>query len=182
MKISKSSLIIALLTVGMVVPAKAYTAHELRVKSEKSLQRLYRTNEKARAIGEKALAVLVFPEVYKAGFMVGAQRGDGVLFKDGEVLGYYNSTAASYGLQAGIQKFAYALFFMDEKSLDYLKKSEGFELGGAPSLTVVDEGVSASLSTTTLQKGIYAFFFAQKGLMAGIGLQGTKITKYTPSE
>jgi len=178
----KISLIIALITAGIVVPAKAYTANGLRVKSEEALQKLYKSNDKARAIGEKSIAVLVFPEVYKAGFMVEAQRGDGVLFKDGQVAGYYNSTAASYGLQAGIQKFAYALFFMDEQSLDYLKKSGGFELGGAPSLTVVDEGVAASLSTTTLQKGIYAFFFAQKGLMAGIGLQGTKITRYHPSE
>jgi lipid-binding SYLF domain-containing protein len=98
------------------------------------------------------------------------------------VAGYYNSTAASYGLQAGVQKFSYALFFMDKDSLQYLNKSGGFEVGGAPSLVVADEGFSRSLSTTTLQKGIYAFFFGQKGLMAGLSLQGTKISQYTPSE
>jgi lipid-binding SYLF domain-containing protein len=85
-------------------------------------------------------------------------------------------------LQAGIQEFSYALFFMDEQSLHYLNKSGGFEVGGAPSLVVANEGVATSLSTTTLQKGIYAFFFGQKGLMAGLSLQGTKISQFTPSK
>ena len=176
-------LMLAVIAGVIVTPhASAETAGELRVKSEKALHHLYDTNHKAREIGEKAVAVLVFPAVYKAGFMVGAQSGNGVLFKEGRVAGYYNSTAASYGLQAGVQKFAYALFFMDKQSLHYLNKSGGFEVGGAPSLVVADEGIASSLSTTTLQKGIYAFFFSQKGLMAGIGLQGTKISQYTPSE
>lgn len=162
--------------------AHAETSTKLRHRAEKALHQLYRGNAKARAIGEKAIAVLVFPDVYKAGFLVGAQTGNGVLFRNGAVAGYYNSTAASYGLQAGIQKFSYALFFMDEKSLDYLAQSGGFEVGGAPSLVIADEGFSRSLTTTTLQKGICAFFFGQKGLMAGLSLQGTKISEYTPTE
>ena len=168
--------------VGLLGQAHAYSAHELDVKSRKALYKLLSTNAKAEAIAQKSIAVLVFPEVIKGGFMVGVQRGDGVLYKDGVVAGYYNTTAASYGYQAGIQKFAYALFFMDEASLKYLKHSDGFELGGAPTLVVMDEGVSGSASTTTIQKGICAFFFSQKGLMAGLGLQGTKITRYYPSE
>jgi len=175
-------LLYALLALVVTLPAHAETARELRDRSEKALHQLYANNHKAREIGDKAVAVLVFPSVYKAGFMVGAQSGNGVLFKDGRVTGYFNSSAASYGLQAGIQKFSYALFFMDEQSLHYLNKSGGFEVGGAPSLVVADEGFSSSLSTTTLQKGIYAFFFGQKGLMAGLSLQGTKISQYHPSK
>lgn len=182
MKAHRFALFASLAALFLISQAQAETSKELRVKSEKALHRLYDGNSKARVIGDKAVAVLIFPDVYKAGFMVGAQTGNGVLFKDGKVAGYYNSTAASYGLQAGIQKFSYALFFMDNDSLHYLNKSGGFEVGGAPSLVVADEGFSSSLSTTTLQKGIYAFFFGQKGLMAGIGLQGTKISQYTPSE
>jgi lipid-binding SYLF domain-containing protein len=73
-------------------------------------------------------------------------------------------------------------FFMNDASLNYLKKSGGWEVGTAPSLVVVDSAVAGSLSTTTLNKGIYVFFFNQKGLMGGLGLQGTKITEYTPSK
>jgi len=164
------------------VSAMAASAHKLEKEGRKALEELYKKNPKARIVGDQAVGILVFPGIWKGGFMFGAQRGDGVLFTGGTVAGYYNSTAVSWGLQAGLQKFGYALFFMNTKALNYLNKSDGFELGGAPNLTVVDMGVAAGLSTTTLQKDIYAFFFNQQGLMAGITLQGTKITPYTPSE
>ena len=106
--------------------------------------------------------------------------GEGALLSGGRTLGYYNTAAASYGLQAGVQKFGYALFFMTDSSLGYLKKSGGWELGTGPSFVVVDAGMAKSMTTTTLRKDVYAFFFDQKGLMAGLGLQGSKITRITP--
>jgi lipid-binding SYLF domain-containing protein len=109
--------------------------------------------------------------------IIGGQYGEGALRVDGKTVGFYNSVAASYGLQAGVQSFGYALFFMTDKALDYLKKSEGWEIGVGPSVVIVDEGVARSLTTTTAKSDIYAFFFDQKGLMAGLGLQGSKITK-----
>ena len=60
--------------------------------------------------------------------------------------------------------------------LDYLRKSGGWEIGTGPSVVIVDEGMARSFTTTTLRKGVYAFAFGQRGLMAGLGLQGTKIT------
>ena len=48
---------------------------------------------------------------------------------------------------------------------------------GRPSIVIVDKGKAKSLTTTTLQDDVYAFIFDQKGLMAGLGLQGSKITK-----
>jgi lipid-binding SYLF domain-containing protein len=97
--------------------------------------------------------------------------------KGGRTAGYYNSVAASYGFQAGVQKFGYALFFMNDAALAYLDKSGGFEIGIGPSIVVVDEGVGKSLTSTTLTHDVYAFIFDQKGLMAGLGIQGSKITR-----
>ena len=62
----------------------------------------------------------------------------------------------------------------------YLNNSGGWEVGVGPSIVVVDEGMARSLSTTTLQNDIYAFVFDQSGLMAGAGLQGSKITRVGP--
>ncbi|MBV8633921.1 MAG: twin-arginine translocation pathway signal protein, partial [Burkholderiaceae bacterium] len=71
------------------------------------LQKLYATTPKAKELQGKAKAVLVFPLIYKAGFLVGAQGGNGVMFDpSGKVLGYYNATAFSYGLQVGAQEFS----------------------------------------------------------------------------
>ena len=134
-------------------------------------QKLYASSPSARAVGQSAKAVLVFPRIVKGGFIVGAQGGVRALLSGRKTLGYYNTIAASYGLQAGVQKFGYALFFMTDSSLAYLRKGGGWELGTGPSIVVVDAGMAKSRTTTTLQKDVYAFFFDQKGLMAGLGLQ-----------
>jgi lipid-binding SYLF domain-containing protein len=150
---------------------------KLDAQAKASLDALYQSTPAAKALGASAKAVLVFPEILKAGFVVGAQAGDGVLLVGGATDGYYNIAAASYGLQAGVQSFGYAMFLMTDGAVDYLRNTAGFELGVGPSIVVVDEGVARTLSTSTLQSDIYAFTFGQKGLMAGLGLQGTKITR-----
>jgi len=72
------------------------------------------------------------------------------------------------------------MFFMNDKALQQIDKAEGFEVGVGPTVVVVDEGMAKTSTTTTMQDDIYAFIFGQKGLMAGLGLQGNKITKINP--
>ena len=157
--------------------AVAASRQELNRDGIQALQSLYAKNPAARLLGEKARAVLVFPNIVKAGFMFGGQIGEGVLFKGGKPSAYYNSVAASYGLQAGVQVFGYALFFMNDGALKYLDSSEGFEVGVGPSIVVVDAGIGKSITSTTISQDVYAFIFDQKGLMGGIGVQGSKITR-----
>ena len=145
-----------------------------------ALDKLYKNTPGSKALADKAVAVLVFPSIVKGGFIIAGQFGDGALRKNNKTVAYYRSLAASYGFQAGVQAFGYVLFFMDDASLQYLDNSAGFELGVGPSLVVLDEGFGKNLSTTTLQKGVYAFIFDQKGLMGGMGIQGTKITRIYP--
>jgi len=179
-----ASLIGAALAGGLIAPrpAIAASAAELNRDSAAALQRLYELQPAARTLGQSAVAVLVFPRIVKAGFLFGGQIGEGAmrkgnLLKGGKVVGYYNSVAASYGLQAGIQEFGYALFFMNNSALASLDSSDGFELGVGPSVVMVDQGMGKSITTSTLTQDIYAFIFSQKGLMAGMGVQGSKITK-----
>jgi len=142
-----------------------------------SLRKLIASSPVARALNEKATAVLVFPKIVKVGFILGGAYGEGVLRQGDRSVGYYNSAAASYGLQAGAQWFGYALFFMNARALKYLDDSKGFEIGVGPSVVVVDQGLAKKFSSTTLTQDIYAVIFGQKGFMAGIGLEGSKITK-----
>jgi len=168
--------IVALTTLSAGL-ALAASAGEIDRKANQALSLLYKTTPGSKALADKSKAILIFPSIAKAGFIVAGQFGDGALRQRGRTVGYYRSLAASYGLQAGAQSFGYVLFFMDKASLDYLKKSEGWELGTGPSIVVLDKGFGKNLSTTTMQKGVYAFIFNQKGLMGGLGLQGTKVTK-----
>jgi len=177
-RIGPAALLVAAIAAALGAPAAlAASRAELERKSAQALESLYASDATARLLGEKAKAVLVFPNIVKAGFMFGGQVGDGVLLRGGRPAGYYNSVAASYGLQAGLQVFGYALFFMNDEALAYLEKSDGWEIGAGPSIVVVDAGVGKSLTSTTLTQDVYAFIFDQKGLMGGIGIQGSKITK-----
>ena len=161
--------------------ALATTASAIDRDARSVLDKLYKRIPGAKALADKAVAVLVFPSIVKGGFIIAGQYGDGALTKRGKSVAYYRSLSASYGYQAGIQSFGYVLFFMDNASLEYLNNSDGWELGVGPSLVVLDEGFGKNLSSTTLQKGVYAFIFDQTGLMAGMGIQGTKITRINPS-
>ena len=145
-----------------------------------ALKNLYANNPAAKALGSKALAILIFPDVLKGGFMIGAQLGNGVLRQNGRTTGYYNIVAASYGWQVGIQQFGYALFLMNDSAMAYLNNTDGWQVGVGPSIVVMDQGMARSIDTTTVQKDVYAFIFDQSGLMAGTGLQGSKITRLGP--
>jgi lipid-binding SYLF domain-containing protein len=158
-------------------PAFAASKSELTASSQRVLNNLVAQVPAAKAAKSKAVAVLVFPNITKAGLVVGGQYGEGVLWRKGKPVGYYNTAGASWGMQAGAQQFGYVMFFMTEKALKYLDSSEGFEVGVGPSVVVVDSGMAKNITSTTLTEEIYAFVFGQKGLMAGVGLQGNKITR-----
>jgi lipid-binding SYLF domain-containing protein len=177
-RIQVTILLLAAIVAAVNAPlALAASRQELERDAAHALRNLSANNTAARLLSQKAKAVLVFPSIVKAGFMFGGQMGDGVLMKNGRTIGFYNSLAASYGLQAGIQVFGYALFFMNDAALSYLDKSDGWEIGVGPSIVVVDAGVGKSLTSTTITQDVYAFIFDQKGLMAGLGIQGSKITR-----
>ena len=171
-------LLVALLLASLgASSAGATDRQQLAREGKAALRNLTSNNSAAKLLAGKAKAVLVFPRIVKAGFMFGGQVGDGVLLRNGAPVGYYNSLAGSYGLQAGVQVFGYALFFMNDSSLSYLDKSDGWEVGVGPSIVIVDKGKGKSLTSTTLTQDVYAFIFDQKGLMGGLGVQGSKITK-----
>ncbi|MNS83592.1 hypothetical protein D3C72_1173840 [compost metagenome] len=172
----------ALVFVCAFGPTSAYadSAQAIRNDSATALQQLYAVEPSTKELGEKAVAVLVFPKIYKAGFLVGGEHGQGALFKGKDAIGYYEISAVSLGLQAGAQTFGYALFFMNQKSLNYLEKSDGWALGSGPSLVAWDKSVASAVSTTTLSQDVFAVPFGAQGLMAGMGLEGSKITNIRP--
>jgi len=159
---------------------KGSGASKLESDGKAALNQLYAKVPAAKALGSKAIAILVFPSITKAGLGIGGQYGEGTLLKNGAADSYYKTTGASFGLQAGAQEYGYAMFFMNAKALQEFSSASGFEVGVGPSVVVMDEGKAKTATTNTMKDDIYAFVFSQKGLMAGLGIQGNKITKITP--
>jgi lipid-binding SYLF domain-containing protein len=184
MQIGRRHLMIMMPAAASVFAAGAAqaSAQEIDTDASAALKKLYASSKKARDLSKIAKGILIFPNIVKGGFLVGVQSGDGVLRIDGKSTAYYNISAASVGLLAGVQAFSYAMFFMNQSALDYLDKSDGWSIGSGPSVVVIDKGAAASNTSTTLTQDVYAFPFGSKGLMAGIGLEGSKITHITPDK
>jgi len=172
----------AMLVVAMPIYVSADTAEQIDNDVNTGLESMYASTPSAVELKKGAKGILIFPDVLKAGLVIGGQYGEGALRVNGETTGYFRTVAASYGLQAGAQSFGYALFFMTDSALEYLNNSEGWEIGVGPTIVVVDKGMSTSLTTTTTKDDIYAVFFDSKGLMLGLGIQGSKITRITPDK
>jgi len=178
-RLSIGAIAIASLIIGTHGVSAADKA-EINKDSQAALTALYASVPASKDLATKAAAILVFPKITKAGLGIGGLHGEGALMEGGKPIAYYSTGGGSFGLQAGVQTYGYALFLMNDKAVQELDAAKGFEIGVGPSVVLVDEGKAKQLTTTTAKDDIYAFVFGQKGLMAGIGIQGNKITKINP--
>lgn len=164
--------------VAMTAPAaQAASAANINKDADQALATLTKNHEIASAIAAKARAVLIFPNIVKAGLGFGGSYGEGVLREGGKSTGYYNSVSGSFGLQIGAQTYGYIVFLMNDSAVKFLRESKGWEIGVGPTVVVVNEGVAKNLSSTTLQDDAYAFIFGQQGLMAGVSIEGSKVSR-----
>ncbi len=183
----KSSLAVAALTVALAgCTATTNTGANKDVEQERqsinsqvdaTLGKLYTQVKGSRELVSKARGILVFPNVVKAGFIVGGQYGEGALRVGGTTAGYYNTTAVSVGLQAGAQSKALIFLFMTQDSLDTFRNRDGWSAGADASVAVLKLGANGAVDTTTATAPVQAFVLTNAGLMADLSVDGTKISK-----
>jgi lipid-binding SYLF domain-containing protein len=142
-----------------------------------ALNNLYISVPGSQDVVSRAAGVLVFPEITKAGFIVGAEHGAGALRVGGKSIAYYETGGASFGLQAGAERHSMALVFMTSDALQRFQNSRGWDVGGDASVAVVRTGVGGKLDTMQMTKPVQVFVYGSKGLMGSLSLEGTKITK-----
>jgi len=142
-----------------------------------ALKRLYAQSPAARELTAKAHAVLVFPSVVSIGFVVGASNGLGALRIGDRSIGYYDTTAASFGLVAGAESRAIYLFFMNQYSLDRFRSSNGWTVGADASITLLEEGADAGIDTRTAERPVVGYVLTNHGIMAKVSLDGAKVTE-----
>ena len=167
-------------TVALVNTAAADGAAEIDIKVDGTLQLFKKEVTGGAEFLNKARAVLVFPDVVKAGLIVGGEYGKGALRKDGKSLDYYNIASASFGLQIGAQAYAIVMVFMNDEALAKFRDSKGWEAGVDGSVAVADWGSGKDINTQNYKDPIVGFVLDNKGLMAGISLEGSKITRIDP--
>jgi lipid-binding SYLF domain-containing protein len=144
---------------------------------DSTLTRLYGTANGSRELVRKARGVLVFPSVVDAGFFVGGQYGEGSLRVGGQTVGYYSTITGSIGFQAGVQSRAIVFLFMTDDSLGRFRSTDGWSAGGDASVAVLKVGANGDIDTSSASSQVDAFVLTNAGLMAGVSLQGTKVTR-----
>lgn len=142
-----------------------------------ALESLYRQVDGSRELVSQARGVLVFPDVIEAGFVIAASRGSGALRVDGKTVAYHATTSGSWGFQAGAQSTAVFMLFMTDEALARFQNSSGWTVGADASVTMISVGANASVSTATAQQPVIGFVLSNRGLMAGISLNGARITR-----
>jgi lipid-binding SYLF domain-containing protein len=142
-----------------------------------TLSRLYASVNGSRELVAKARGVLVFPQVVQAGLVVGGQYGQGALRVGGRTEGFYSTAAGSFGLQAGAQSKAIIFCFMTENALADFRSRNGWAVGGDATVAVVKVGANGNIDSSTATAPVQAFVLTNAGLMAGVSLEGTKVSR-----
>lgn len=149
---------------------------EIDIYVQEALAELYKQSPAARDLASRARGILVFPKVYKAGFWVGGEYGEGALRIGGSNVRYYSIASASLGFQLGAQIKSQIILFMTNDALNKFRNSSGWEAGVDGSVAIATFGAGGEIDTNTAQQPIIGFIFSNKGLMYNLTIEGAKIT------
>ena len=152
-------------------------ATTINTRANAALERLYQTAPGSKEMVQRAKGVLIFPSVIGGSFVVGVEHGRGVLRVAGNNRGYYSTTGASIGWQAGGQSKAVIYVFNTEDALKKFKASEGWSVGADAQVTVGKVGANSTIDTTTAQQPVVSYVLTNVGLEAGVSLNGSKISR-----
>ncbi|RQH03933.1 BPSL1445 family SYLF domain-containing lipoprotein [Paraburkholderia dinghuensis] len=155
----------------------AQARREIDTDCDAALARLYSTVPGSGELIGKARGVLVFPSVIGAGFFVGGNYGRGALRIDGRTAGYFNSIGGSFGFQFGVQSRAIVYAFMTQSALERFMHSSGWSAGADATVALVKMGANGKVDTSTAVNPIEAFVLTNTGLMAGVSLEGAKVSR-----
>ncbi|ATX80606.1 Lipid-binding SYLF domain-containing protein [Mariprofundus aestuarium] len=170
-------LCLALSLLCLPAAASAASKQEINAKVTSTMTTFYSQVKSGKELANKAVAILVFPEVFKAGIGIGGEYGEGAMLEGGKTTGYYNTAAASIGFQLGAQMKSQVIMFMTRDALKGFKSSDGWKAGVDGSVALVTIGAGGDIDTNTIKDPIIGFIFSNKGLMYNLTFEGSKITK-----
>lgn len=163
--------------VGFNPTSQTAVADSLDANVQRTLRHFHRQVRGTHELVNSAAAVLVFPNVIKAGMGIGGEYGEGVLLIRGRPVDYYNTVSASFGFQLGAASRSIIIVFMTEEALAGFKRVDGWKVGVDGSVTLVNVGASGSVDTSRIGSPIVGFIFDGKGLMYNLTLEGSKISR-----
>ena len=167
----------AMIAIFASTAAVSATKDQIDMGVHKALHHFNRMNPAHETLEANAAGELVFPRITKGGIGVAGEYGEGVLRVHGQTVGYYSVSVASLGLTLGVAKHSEVILFNTQEALDKFTNSKGWAVGGDVGVAVASKGAGGNYDTVTLQKPVVAFVFGEKGLIADVSVDGTKVNK-----
>ena len=180
LKMPKILMLAALLALAWPAARSQAAGPETSQAVNATLNQFFNQVPYSRELANRALAVLVFPTVVKAGFGIGGEYGEGELQLRGRHAGYYNIASASIGFQFGAQARSVIIMFMTPGALAQFQATDGFKVGIDGSIAIITIGAGGAIDTNSVTKPVIGFIFDQKGLMYNLTLEGSKISRIGP--
>ena len=174
------SLVTLCLTLILSTALSAKSMNEIDAAIESSLTRFTEEIQGGDSYLEGARGVLVIPRMWKAGVVLGFEFGEGALIVDGVKVQYYKALTTSLGIQVGVGSKDLIILFFDDTAMDNFLYSSGWEVGVDGAVALFTRGAAGASDTITFKDPIIGFVFGQKGLIAGVSIEGTKFTKIWP--
>jgi len=182
MKITSKFFSLLTLTLPLILSTglSAKSIIEIDAAIESSLNRFTEEIQGAESYLEGARGILVIPRMWKAGVLLGFEFGEGALIVDGIKIQYYKALTTSVGLQIGVGSKDLVVLFFDDTAMDNFLYSSGWEVGVDGAVALFSRGAAGAVDSITFKDPIVGFVFGQKGLIAGVSMEGTKFTKIWP--
>ena len=182
MKITSKFFSLLTLTLPLILSTglSAKSMLEIDAAIESSLNRFTEEIQGAESYLEGARGILVIPRMWKAGVLLGFEFGEGALIVDGIKIQYYKALTTSVGLQIGVGSKDLVVLFFDDTAMDNFLYSSGWEVGVDGAVALFSRGAAGAVDSITFKDPIVGFVFGQKGLIAGVSMEGTKFTKIWP--
>ncbi len=177
---TKHSIIVMALIIGLMAGCSTGSVSKeerdtLFKQAQVSRQEWNKVDPQFEAFAKKGYGFAFFPEITKAGFVVGGASGRGVVYEKGEHIGYADLAQMSVGFQAGFQDYSQLIVFENQSAMDKFKRNE-IDFGANASAVVADKGAAMGAQFVD---GVAVFIRPTGGAMAEASVGGQQIA-YLP--
>jgi lipid-binding SYLF domain-containing protein len=169
--------VIATVIALLSTPALALDKVVLEKRASQTLDHFYALARDNKFLAQNAIAVLVFPEITKAGIGLAVEHGNGVLLESGRIVGYYSISGGSIGLTLGVARHSEVILLNSPEAREQVVNGSDWSIGADASVAVINIGAGGVYDLGLLEKPVLAFVFGEKGLMGDASLKGSKISK-----
>ncbi len=170
---SIATVCLAALALGCsTTPKSAEAKQDLQSGAERAVERMTEADPDLRGVIDRGHGYAIFPKVGKGGLIVGGAYGRGIVYEQGQMIGYADLTQASVGAQIGGQTYSELIVFQTADALNRFRNNQ-LEFSANASAVIIETGAAKAAE---FKDGVAIFIQPRAGAMAEASVGGQKFT------